>query len=100
MEDECLSIAVKQSAMWEINNPRVNSLVRGFYDIVNFSDFEIALIRFLYTPLETIIVSENKIGIIKDKTSFEELVDKTSVELLLPEQKTLKFCPDERKTDK
>ena len=38
--------------------------------------------------------------LIKDKTSFEELVGKTSVELLLPEQKTLKFCPDERKTDK
>ena len=37
MNDECLSIAVKQSAMWEINNPRVNSLVRGFYEIVNES---------------------------------------------------------------
>ena len=38
MEDEYLSIAVKQSTMWEINNPRVNSLVRGFYEIVNESD--------------------------------------------------------------
>ena len=38
MEDEFLSIAVKQSTMWEINNPRVNSLVRGFYEIVNESD--------------------------------------------------------------
>ena len=38
MENEFLSIAVKQSAMWEINNPRVNSLVRGFYEIVNESD--------------------------------------------------------------
>ena len=37
MEDEYLSIAVKQSTMWEINNPRVNSLVRGFYEIVNES---------------------------------------------------------------
>ena len=37
MEDEFLSIAVKQSTMWEINNPRVNSLVRGFYEIVNES---------------------------------------------------------------
>ena len=37
MENEFLSIAVKQSAMWEINNPRVNSLVRGFYEIVNES---------------------------------------------------------------
>lgn len=38
MEDEYLSIAVKQSTMWEINNPRVNSLVRGFYEIVNESN--------------------------------------------------------------
>tara|TARA_B100000965_G_scaffold223333_1_gene186888 strand:- start:425 stop:622 length:198 start_codon:yes stop_codon:yes gene_type:complete len=38
MEDEYLSIAVKQSTMWEINNPRVNSLVRGFYKIVNESN--------------------------------------------------------------
>ena len=38
MEDEYLSIAVKQSPMWEINNPRVNSLVRVFYKIVNESD--------------------------------------------------------------
>tara|TARA_S200000501_G_scaffold281853_1_gene265985 strand:+ start:902 stop:1099 length:198 start_codon:yes stop_codon:yes gene_type:complete len=38
MENEFLSIAVKQSPMWEINNPRVNSLVRGFYEIVNESD--------------------------------------------------------------
>ena len=37
MEDEFLSIALKQSTMWEINNPRVNSLVRGFYKIVNES---------------------------------------------------------------
>ena len=69
-------------------------------NIINFSDFEIALIRFLYTPLETTIGSENEIGIIKDKTTFEELVNRTSVELILPYQKTLKFCPDERKTDK
>ena len=38
MEDECLSIAVKQSTMWEINNPRVNSLVRAFYELVKESD--------------------------------------------------------------
>ena len=38
MEDEYLSIAVKQSAMWEINNPRVNSLVRGFYKLVKESN--------------------------------------------------------------
>ena len=34
MEDECLSIAVKQSAMWEINNPRVNVLTRDLLAFV------------------------------------------------------------------
>ena len=38
MEDKYLSNAVKQAPMWEINNPRVYSLVRGFYEIVNESD--------------------------------------------------------------
>ena len=38
MEDEFLSIAVKQSEMWEINNPRVISLVRGYYKILNESE--------------------------------------------------------------
>ena len=65
---------------------------------VNFTDFEIALIKFLYTPLETIINTDNPIGIIKNKTTFEELVDKSSINLSLPNQKSLKFCPDEIET--
>ena len=67
---------------------------------VNFTDFEIALIKFLYTPLETIIDTDNPVGIIKNKTTFEELVDKSSVTLPLPNQKSLKFCPGERETSK
>ena len=65
---------------------------------VNFTDFEIALIKFLYTPLETIIDTDNPVGIIKNKTTFEELVDKSSITLSLPNQKSLKFCPDEIET--
>jgi len=35
---------------------------------------------------------------IKNKTTFEELVDKSSITLSLPNQKSLKFCPDEIET--
>ena len=38
MEDKYLSLAIIQSSMWEINNPRVNSLMREFYKMVNESN--------------------------------------------------------------
>ena len=38
MHDELLDIEIKKSPMWEINNPRVNSLMREFYKMVNESN--------------------------------------------------------------
>jgi hypothetical protein len=38
MEDELLNITIKQSPMWEINNPRVNGLIRAFFELINQSD--------------------------------------------------------------
>ena len=37
MHDELLDIAIKKSPMWEINNPRVNALIRATMDIVYLS---------------------------------------------------------------
>ena len=34
MHDELLDIEIKKSPMWEINNPRVNALIRATMDIV------------------------------------------------------------------
>jgi len=67
-------------------------------NIVSFSDFEIALIRFLYSPLELIVDTENDIGVISDKTTFQELANKALSSIALPDEKTIKFCPDEIST--
>ena len=67
-------------------------------NIVSFSDFEIALIRFLYSPLELIVDTENDIGIISDKTTFQDLANKALSSMTLPVEKTIKFCPDEIST--
>ena len=37
MHDELLDIEIKKSPMWEINNPRVNALIRATMDIVYMS---------------------------------------------------------------
>ena len=37
MYDELLSIELKKSPMWEINNPRVNRLLRAALDLVYYS---------------------------------------------------------------
>jgi hypothetical protein len=37
MHDELLDIEIKKSPMWEINNPRVNALIRATMDIVYLS---------------------------------------------------------------
>ena len=37
MHDELLKIEIHNSPMWEINNPRVNRLLRATLDLVYFS---------------------------------------------------------------
>ena len=44
------------------------------------------------------LINKFKLDLIKNKTTFEELVDKSSITLSLPNQKSLKFCPDEIET--
>ena len=37
MYDELLEIEIQKSPMWEINNPRVNRLLRAVLDLVYYS---------------------------------------------------------------
>ena len=37
MHDELLEIEIQKSPMWEINNPRVNRLLRAALDLVYYS---------------------------------------------------------------
>ena len=37
MHDELLEIEIQKSPMWEINNPRVNRLLRAVLDLVYYS---------------------------------------------------------------
>ena len=37
MQDELLEIEIHNSPMWEINNPRVNRLLRAVLDLVYYS---------------------------------------------------------------
>tara|TARA_A100001388_G_scaffold8943_1_gene6359 strand:- start:825 stop:1043 length:219 start_codon:yes stop_codon:yes gene_type:complete len=37
MQDELLEIEIQKSPMWEINNPRVNRLLRAVLDLVYYS---------------------------------------------------------------
>ena len=37
MHDELLEVEIQKSPMWEINNPRVNRLLRAVLDLVYYS---------------------------------------------------------------
>ena len=37
MHDELLEIEIQKSPMWEINNPRINRLLRAVLDLVYYS---------------------------------------------------------------
>ena len=37
MHDELLEVEIQKSPMWEINNPRVNRLLRAALDLVYYS---------------------------------------------------------------